>query len=80
VTVGDATVVLEVVLLGEVGEDESLLQAAMESAVTRGRTMTALSGARQAVLSNGPALFIIDDRSVLLGVCGSSDSKRRTRR
>jgi hypothetical protein len=75
---GAATVgVVVLVLVGDVGEDESLPQAAVTSAVAMMR-VNAVDAAPLSVLSKGPAVFSNDDRSFLLGVCGSSESKRRT--
>jgi hypothetical protein len=41
-------------------------------------TRPAARAIRAGVLSNGPVLFGIDDRTLLLDVCGGTQSKRRT--
>lgn len=72
-----ATVVVVVlVVLGEVGE--SLLQAAVASAVMMTRATRAPQVPPGAVLSMGPTVFSNDDRSFFLGAGDGSESNRRT--
>ena len=75
---GAATVgVVMLVLVGDVGEDESLPPAAVTSAVAMTR-VDADDAAPLSVLSEGQGVFSHDDRSFRLAVYGSSESKRRT--